>query len=287
MPQSPTNHQHYTTIAEAIEFLSRHIKEQPSLETLAAHLKLSPFYLQRLFSEWAGVSPKKFLQYLSIEHAKTLLRNQNRSLLDTTHELGFSSSSRLHDLFVQIEGMTPGEYKQHGEDLKINYSFTNTNFGPIFIASTHKGICQLSFQSTLNEGLDILKNHFPKAHLQEVRDQHQTHAMNFFIQEQSIEKIKLHLKGTPFQLKVWNALLKIPEGQVATYGQVAQAIQQETAARAVGTAIGKNPIAFLIPCHRVIQATGQTGGYMWGPTRKAAILGWESARTDINSADSL
>ncbi|MBS7565959.1 methylated-DNA--[protein]-cysteine S-methyltransferase [Mucilaginibacter sp. Bleaf8] len=268
---------HYEQIARAIEYIKANFKAQPDLNTIAEQANMSPFHFQRLFKEWAGVSPKKFIQYLSLEHAKGLLRQQV-NLLDTAYETGLSGPSRLHDLFIQIEGMTPGEYKNGGESLQINYSFAQTPFGEVIVASTPKGICYMHFAGNSDTALNDLQKLFPNARYQHMADQHQQQALNLFTQDWSqLQKVKLHLKGTAFQLKVWEALLKIPMGSLVTYAGICSHIENHKAARAVGSAIGSNPVAFLIPCHRVIRGTGSMGGYLWGLTRKTAIIGWESA----------
>lgn len=268
----------YERIETAIAFLKQNFKAQPDLDEVAGQVHLSSFHFQRLFKEWAGVSPKKFLQFLSVEYAKNLLK-QNLSLSDVSYETGLSGTSRLHDLFIGIEGMTPGEFKRRGEGLSINYSFAETLFGNIIIASTHKGICHLAFVKEETTGIENLKHFFPAAELQQKTDLIQQDALHFFRDDWSdLRKIKLHLKATPFQLKVWQSLLQIPLGNVSTYGQIADKIQHPNASRAVGTAIGSNPVAFLIPCHRVIKSSGITGEYHWGGNRKTAILGWEAAQ---------
>ncbi|MFI5133858.1 MAG: methylated-DNA--[protein]-cysteine S-methyltransferase, partial [Chitinophagales bacterium] len=224
-------------------------------------------------------SPKKFLQFISVEHAKRLL-DQNLSLADVSFETGLSGTGRLHDLFISIECMTPGEYKNYGEALQIHYSYAETFFGDVLIASTPKGICHISFADNEKEELEILKSKFEKASFVQKTDLMQQNTLQIFRQDwDNLPKIKLHLKATPFQLKVWEALLKIPFGNISSYSGIAAAIQMPKASRAVGTAIGSNPVAFLIPCHRVIKSTGFIGGYHWGNPRKTAIIGWESAKT--------
>jgi AraC family transcriptional regulator, regulatory protein of adaptative response / methylated-DNA-[protein]-cysteine methyltransferase len=273
------NEINYRRIAEAIEYIQANFNKQPSLEEMAGQVALSPFHFQRLFSEWAGTTPKKFLQYISIEHAKNILRNSDATLFDTAETIGLSGTGRLHDLFINIEGMTPAEYKNEGRNLVINYSFTETPFGNICIASTAKGICHLAFCEDEASGLATLKQNFPRATWHHARDQHQSVALLLFHNKGSqLPQLKLHLKGTAFQLKVWQALLTIPMGHLATYGAIAKKIGAPNSSRAVGTAIGNNPVAFLIPCHRVIQSTGIFGNYMWGSTRKKAIIGWEQAQ---------
>lgn len=272
----------YKRIAKAIDYIQANFKEQPSLDAVANEVHLSPAHFQRMFTEWAGTSPKRFLQYISIEHAKKLLKEEDQStLFDVMYETGLSSTSRLHDLFVNIEGMTPAEYKNGGKKLVINYSFAESPFGSLIVASTSKGVCYMAFQENEVQALNDLKNKFPNAVFQQKLDLLQQNALFIFQNDWSrLSEIKLHLKGTDFQLKVWESLLKIPMGKLATYGSIAGQIGNPNASRAVGTAIGSNPVAFLIPCHRVIQSTGVLGGYMWGTTRKTAIIGWEGAKTN-------
>lgn len=272
-------HINYGRIAAAIDYIKLNFKDQPSLDDIAGEIGLSPFHFQRLFTQWAGVSPKKFIQYLGIEHAKILLKEKQTTLLETAYETGLSGTSRLHDLFINIEGMTPGEFKNGGENLVINYGFSESPFGKLIVASTVKGICHMFFEEDESRALDDLKSRFPNAEVHFAVDAHQKNARFIFQKDwQQLDQIKLHLNGTDFQLKVWETLLKIPLGKVSTYGTIAKSIMKPQAARAVGTAIGKNPVAFLIPCHRVIQASGNIGGYMWGTTRKSAIMGWEAAK---------
>lgn len=275
------NQIHYNKIAQAIEYIKNNFKHQPNLDEIAEHVHLSPSHFQRLFSEWAGTSPKKFLQYISIEHAKKLLTHNQATLFETAHETGLSGTSRLHDLFVNIEGMTPAEYKNGGKNLYINYSFAESPFGNIIVASTPKGVCYMAFTDEEEKALSDLNAKFPNAEFQRELDLFQHNALFFFQNNWSkLSEIKLHLKGTDFQLKVWESLLKIPMGKLSTYGNIAEQIGNSNASRAVGTAIGSNPVAFLIPCHRVIQSSGIFGGYMWGNTRKTAIIGWEAAKTN-------
>lgn len=273
--QEETN---YQRIAKAIDYIKTHFKSQPNLDEVAEKVNLSPFHFQRLFTEWAGTSPKKFLQYVSVNHAKRLLQTEQANLFDVAFDTGLSGTSRLHDLFVNIEGMTPAEYKNGGSELSINYSFSKTHFGNLLTAATNKGISYMAFYEDEQTALTLLKAKFPNAIYTENPTDLQQNALSIFKNDWSkLSEIKLHLKGTDFQLKVWEALLKIPMGQLSTYGKLANEIGKPSASRAVGTAIGSNPIAFLIPCHRVIQSSGIFGGYMWGNTRKTAIIGWEQA----------
>ena len=276
--QEKTN---FSRIAEAIDYIKDNFKAQPGLEEVAEKIHLSPFHFQRLFTEWAGVSPKKFLQYLTIEHAKKMLKENQATLFETAFETGLSGTGRLHDLFINIEGMTPGEYKNGGENLSINYSFAESPFGNILVASTPKGICHIAFADDEKKALEMLQKTFPNADYKQMVDLVQQNVLYIFTHDWSkLNQVKLHLKGTEFQLKVWETLLKIPMGQLTTYGNIAKQLQQPNAARAVGTAIGDNPVAFLIPCHRVIQSTGVFGQYHWGGTRKTAMIGWEKAKAE-------
>lgn len=270
----------YKRVAEAIDFLKQHFKAQPTLEEAAEHVHLSPFHFQRMFQQWAGVTPKQFLQYLSIGHAKKMLKDTGATLFDTAFETGLSGTGRLHDLFIKVEGMTPGEYKNGGEHLNINYSFAESPFGNIIVASTDKGICHMAFADGGREtAFAQLQSIFPNSTYTQLVDGIQQNALFIFGQDWSkFGEIKLHLKGTAFQIKVWETLLQVPAGGLTTYSDLARLAGYEGASRAVGTAIGNNPVAFLIPCHRVIKATGEIGQYHWGASRKNAIIGWEAAR---------
>lgn len=270
----------FARIAEAIEYIRSNFKAQPGLDEVAEKVCLSPAHFQRLFTRWAGVSPKKFLQYTSVEYAKKVLQEGAATLFDAAYETGLSGTGRLHDLFVNIEGMTPGEYKNGGAHLFIQYSFAETPFGEIIVASTAKGICHMMFvEEDKAQALAVLQEKFPNAHYRDSWDEIQQSALSIFTQDWSQSGvIKLHLKGTDFQLKVWETLLKIPQGKLTTYGTIADRLENRNASRAVGTAIGENPVAFLIPCHRVIRASGELGGYRWGLTRKVAIIGWEAVQ---------
>jgi AraC family transcriptional regulator of adaptative response/methylated-DNA-[protein]-cysteine methyltransferase len=276
-------HIHYDRVAEAITYIREHFKTQPSLEEVAEQIHLSPFHFQRLFTEWAGVSPKKFLQFISVQHAKEMLADKQSTLFDAAFETGLSGTGRLHDLFTKIEGMTPGEFRNGGESLSINYSYAESPFGNILVASTSKGICHMAFADHEADALQDLKRQFPNAHYQQMVDLIQQNALYIFTHDwKQLSQIRLHLKGTEFQIKVWETLLKIPMGQLSTYGSIAAEIESPKAFRAVGTAVGDNPVAFLIPCHRVIQSSGAIGQYHWGSTRKTAMIGWEAAKS-VNS----
>lgn len=266
----------FERIKQAINFIDTNYKQQPSLDEIAASVYLSPTHFHQLFKEWAGVSPKQFLQFTTISHAKTLLKEGRESLLNSSVDLGLSSSSRLHDLFVNIEAMTPGEYKNGGKNLTIDYSFADSQWGRVLIASTSKGLCHLSFSEEEALSLDSLISEYEKATIQENRVALHNDGLAALSGCVS-SNLSLHLKGTDFQLKVWEALLRIPFGELLSYGDLATEMGKPLASRAVGTAIGNNPVAFLIPCHRVIQGTGAFGGYKWDILRKKAMIGWESA----------
>ncbi|MCK7555566.1 bifunctional helix-turn-helix domain-containing protein/methylated-DNA--[protein]-cysteine S-methyltransferase [Chitinophaga sedimenti] len=273
----------YDRIAQAIAFFRKHYTDQPTLEDAAAHVHLSPFHFQRMFHDWAGVTPKQFLQYLTVEHAKRMLRDTGARLSDTAFETGLSGTGRLHDLFIKVEGMTPGEFKNGGELLNINYSFAESPFGLLIVASTHKGVCHMAFADAGREQAFVdLRAAFPNATFTQVVDRLQQHALFIFGEDWSaLDEIKLHLKGTPFQIKVWETLLRVPAGGLTTYGDLARNAGFQGASRAVGTAVGNNPVAFLIPCHRVIKSNGEVGQYHWGADRKNALIGWEAARMQL------
>ncbi|MYM61872.1 methylated-DNA--[protein]-cysteine S-methyltransferase [Pseudomaricurvus sp. HS19] len=276
----------YQRIEKAIRYIQQQRLTQPALEDVAAHVHLSPAHFQKLFSRWAGVSPKKYLQYLTLSHAKSLLAAGQTSLQDAAYASGLSGSSRLHDLFVTIEGMTPGEFKSGGADLTVNYQFADTPFGEVIIAATDKGICQLAFTDNTTDAVESLQASLPNARCQAAKVPMHNEALKIFQQGwYPPQPLKLHLAGTPFQLKIWECLLSIPTGQLTSYGRIAEQIGKPGASRAVGSAIGANPVAYLIPCHRVIQNSGGLGGYRWGETRKSAIIAWESAH-NAESPDS-
>lgn len=270
----------YARIADAISFIASRVERQPSLEEIASHVHLSPFHFQRLFSRWAGVTPKRYLQVLTLERAKALL-HESRSLLEVADTLGLSSGSRLYDHFVQLEAVTPGEYKQQGAGLVIEHGVHDTPFGQAFVALTPRGVCNFSFldNKAPDAPLAALVQSWPAAELREVPSRTQGVINTMFDGAKAPDRpISLHVSGTNFQISVWRALLQIPPAKVVSYAQVASAIGNPKAARAVGLAVGANPVALMIPCHRVIQQNGKLGGYHWGETRKQAIHAWEAAR---------
>ncbi len=270
----------YERIAKAIVFITGRIERQPSLADIAAHIHLSPFHFQRLFCRWAGITPKRFLQALTVERAKPLLRDA-KPVLDVSDTLGLSSGGRLYDHFVRLEAVTPGQYQLRGAGLKIAYAVHDTPFGKAFLALTPRGVCALAFLESADpeEQLGNLRKDWPYAELREsLRDTRSMVAAVFNGTRRQDRPLSLYVAGTNFQVSVWKALLQIPKGGVASYSQVAAAVGHPRAARAVGQAVGANPIAFLIPCHRVIQESGGLGGYRWGTARKQLIQVWESAR---------
>jgi AraC family transcriptional regulator, regulatory protein of adaptative response / methylated-DNA-[protein]-cysteine methyltransferase len=281
--ESVHNSEDYDRIAQAIAFMRQHYLSQPDLATVAQHIGLSEYHFQRLFTHWAGISPKRFLQYLTIEYAKSKI-NQTKSLLDLTLDAGLSSPGRLHDLFVNLEAMSPGEFKAGGAGLQIHYGIHDTPFGKALIATTTRGICNLHFLDAVDRltAEQSLRQSWSNAEI--THDVKATQPLHDSIFDSSISKdrkpLTLLVKGTNFQIQVWRALLKVPFGGMTTYQSIAETIGRPTATRAVGTAVGNNPIGYLIPCHRVIRASGELGGYRWGLERKTAILGWEASRVN-------
>lgn len=269
----------YERIARAIEFIRGHAEQQPTLAEIAAAVNISEFHLQRLFTNWAGLSPKRFLQVLTVEHAKKLLQ-QSTDLLSTSHEVGLSGSSRLHDLFVTLEAVSPGEYKTRGQGIEIRYGFHPTPLGECMIGQTDRGICCLEFVTGGNplEKLEHLRKNWKNAVLREAPAETALSVERIFTRNPPDRaSLNVLVKGTNFQVKVWNALLRIPAGQITSYSAIAEWIGHPRATRAVGTAVGANPVAYLIPCHRVLRGDGSLGGYHWGLTRKCACLIRESA----------
>jgi len=279
----------YERVERAIRFLHGSYRHQPDLRAVARSAHLSEYHFQRLFTRWVGISPKRFLQYLTVEHAKRVLK-ESRSLLDATFDSGLSSPGRLHDLFVTIEAMTPGEFKKKGEGLTIEFGFHPTRFGECLLAATDRGICALFFVvgNDRRKVVHELKSRWPGAHLVESPRSTAAYVQRIFNSSSAARRspLPLVLKGTNFQIKVWEALLAIPQGLVLSYEDIARRIGQPQASRAVGNAVAKNPISYIIPCHRVIQSMGVTGNYRWGPARKKAILGWEWAETSPEGKES-
>lgn len=272
----------YDRIAEAIFFIANRVNSQPTLQEIARHIHLSPFHFQRLFSRWAGVTPKRFLQVLTLERAKQLL-SESKPLLEVSDSLGLSSGSRLYDHFVHLEAFTPGEYKKGGAGVSIEYGVHDTPFGKAFIAITPRGICSFAFLEQMETDGHLIGLHkkWPQALVHENGRRTLAFIKTMFGKDKKLNHpVSLHVSGTNFQVSVWKALLQIPPAKVVSYSQVATAIGHPKSARAVGLAVGANPVALLIPCHRVIQQSGKLGGYHWGETRKQAIHVWESARYD-------
>lgn len=268
----------YQRIENAIKYLVGNFKEKPSLETIASQVHLSPEHFQKMFSAWAGVSPKKFMQFLSIDYLREKI-HETSNLHHAADLAGYSSPSRVYDLFVNIEAVTPAEYKNLGKGLVIHYGFHLSPFGQCLLAKTDRGICALAFFSPENkeEELCLFQEKWSLANL--IEDASQTQALfDQIFSNKPTGDLKVFVQGTNFQLKVWEALLRIPEGGLSTYGHLAEEIENPKAVRAVGTAIGKNPVAYLIPCHRVIRKEGKLGQYRWGSARKKALIGWEMAR---------
>ncbi len=270
----------YALVEQALYFLEANYLEQPGLKEVAEHLHLSEFHFQKLFTRWAGISPKRFLQYLSKEHAKQLIA-ASASLLETSYESGLSGPGRLHDLFITTEAVTPGEFRSRGEGLEIAYGFHPTPFGECLLGATSRGVCNLSFVADEDRGsaLEDLRRRWGQARLTQVEVQTAPLVEQIFkpLAGGQPGSLALHLKGTNFQIKVWEALLSIPAGTLASYEQIAALIGRPQSARAVGNAIGDNPLPVLIPCHRVIRKMGEFGGYRYGTARKQALLGWEMA----------
>jgi AraC family transcriptional regulator, regulatory protein of adaptative response / methylated-DNA-[protein]-cysteine methyltransferase len=281
-----TIEQDYERVESAILYLEQRFRRQPSLEAVAAHVGLSEFHFQRLFGRWVGISPKRFLQFLTKEHARKLLA-ESRSVLEAAWDAGLSGPSRLHDLILAAEAVTPGELRSGGEGVRIGYGFHASPFGRCLVAATDRGVCAIRFTRVpgtdrSDEGAAAwLAASWPCADLR--LDQERTGAVAArifaFTGGSVVAPLHLHVRGTNFQLKVWEALLAIPQGLVLSYGDVARRIGSPRAARAVGSAVGDNPVPYLIPCHRVIRESGELGNYGEGPARKKAILAWEAART--------
>ncbi|MDF1573856.1 MAG: methylated-DNA--[protein]-cysteine S-methyltransferase [Bacteroidales bacterium] len=269
----------YRHIERAIHFIGEQRNTQPSLEEIAAHINMSPYHFQRLFTRWAGISPKKFLQFLTLQYAKEQLR-QNFSLSQIAFEAGLSGTSRLYDLFVKLEGITPGQYKRSGKGITIYYGFHQGPFGKFILAITSGGqICALEFTEEEEEAVRTLHRQWSESELRFDLAYTAPLAKRLF-SNKPLKAFRLLVKGTPFQLKVWEALLKIPFGKLVSYQAVSEHIHNPGGIQATGGAIAKNPIAFLIPCHRVVRKTGEIHAYRWGVDRKSALIGWEAAHKE-------
>jgi AraC family transcriptional regulator of adaptative response/methylated-DNA-[protein]-cysteine methyltransferase len=270
----------YERVKQALDYLSQNWREQPSLEKIAAEMQLSPAHFQKLFTRWAGISPKEFLQVLTLDHAKAMLANAS-NVLDATYDSGLSSPGRLHDLFVTYEALSPGEWKGRGEGLTIKYGWCPSPFGQALVMSTGRGLTGLAFADVGNEHkvFEDMVSRLPRANYVEDSQNAARLARGIFPLSQSEHTpLRLHMIGTGFEIKVWETLLRIPAGAATTYSDIARAIHNPKAVRAVGSAVGKNPISFVVPCHRVLGKGGSLCGYHWGLTRKKAILGWERGR---------
>jgi len=273
----------YARIEKAIKFIEANFKDQPGLDEIAASVHLSKYYFQRLFTRWAGISPTRFLQFLSLEYAKERL-NESRSILDTAYDSGLSGPGRLHDLFVNFEAMTPGDFKRLGAGLKIEYGIHPTPFGDCLIAVTERGICHFSFiiDDDPTGAVNQLTENWPDAEI--MNNKKSTEKIVRCIFDRKLKKenepFNLLVRGTNFQINVWRALLSIPDGYMVSYGDIAEYIGKPSAVRAVAGAIAANPVAYLIPCHRVITGSGKYHKYRWGSARKKALLGYEAARLE-------
>jgi AraC family transcriptional regulator, regulatory protein of adaptative response / methylated-DNA-[protein]-cysteine methyltransferase len=280
MEQS-SNLQDYERVRDVLANLTENWRDQPSLEALAAPVGLGPEQLQRLFTRWAGLTPKAFLQALTLDHARAMLKD-SASILDTSLEVGLSGPSRLHDLFVTHEGMSPGAYKTKGAGVAISYGFHPSPFGLALVMVTEHGLCGLGFSDSGGEAASLadMTRRWPNAQYTEDSARTAPYAAHIFAPEkwQGSQPLRVTFIGSDFEIRVWESLLKIPMGRAVTYGDIAQSIDKPKAARAVGAAVGRNPISFVVPCHRVIGKTGALTGYHWGLTRKRAILGWEAGQ---------
>lgn len=283
MPASmPADHQqsyHYHVMRRAIDAVDQS-GPQATLEQIAREMDMSPAHFQRLFTQWAGVSPKRYQQYLTLGHAKTLLANRFTTL-ETAMSAGLSGGGRLHDLFLRWEAMSPGEYARGGAGLTIYWGWFESPFGPALVMGTDKGLCGIGFsaETTEAEAMQDLISRWPKAtYIEDPMRLRPWVLTAFGVQAEG--PVPLFLIGAPFQIKVWEALLQIPSGHVTSYSEIASSIDHPKAVRAVGTAVGRNPISYLIPCHRALRKSGGLGGYHWGLPVKRAILAWEAARLE-------
>ena len=270
----------YSRIEKAIQYLEENFQRQPELDDVAEKVHLSPFHFQRIFTDWAGISPKRFLQFLTVDFLKTKLE-QSKNIVEAADAAGLSSQSRVYDLFTTLEAVTPHEYKQKGSGIRVEYGIHETPFGLCLIGATERGICWLSFISTdedpKNE-LEKMKEHWHNSIFHQEQQLTKAFTDQIFFNKNTDKKLHVFVKGTNFQIKVWEALLRIPMGDVTTYQGIAQQIQSPKAMQAVGSAVGSNHVAYLIPCHRVIRKDGILGEYRWSSTRKKSIIGWEMAK---------
>jgi AraC family transcriptional regulator of adaptative response/methylated-DNA-[protein]-cysteine methyltransferase len=280
----------YALIRRAIAFLSETWVEQPPLDRLAAHLGLSPAHCQKLFKRWCGLSPKEFVQAITVDHARGLLAG-SASVLDAAHEVGLSGGSRLHDLFVSHEAMTPGDYKRRGEGLDMAYGFHASPFGEALLIATERGLAGLAFvdedrDQSREDALADMMQRWPKARYVEDPARTAPHARLVFspLEWRKDRPVRLVMIGTDFDVRVWETLLKIPMGSAVSYTDIARHIGTPAASRAVGSAVGRNPLSFVVPCHRVLRGDGSLGGYHWGLTRKRALIGWETGRVAATRA---
>ncbi len=277
--------QHYKLIEQAIQYIEANVQNQPDLAEIASAVGMSEYHFQRLFTRWAGISPKRFMQFLTKEQAKEIL-DRSENLLDATHQTGLSSLGRLHDLFVNAEAVTPGEYKSRGEGVSIRYGLHPTPFGKCLIATTERGICHLGFvDGSEGRAVDNLVEHWKNASMSEDYASTALLVNRIFLHGEGDSPLKLHLRGTNFQIKVWEALLGIPTGALTTYEHIAAQVGSPRAVRAVGSAVGDNPIAYLIPCHRVIRKSGEFGNYLYGSARKKAILAREFINVTLSDSE--
>ncbi len=275
-------HINYRRIEEAIRFLEHNFQRQPELDEVAERVHLSPFHFQRIFTEWAGISPKRFLQFVTVDFLKKKLA-ESRNLVEAAEQAGLSSQSRVYDLFTTLEAVTPQEYKLSGAGIRVEYGFHETQFGLALIGATDRGICWLSFVPTDGDPrteLERMKEHWYNSVFHQNESLTQAFAHQIFAPANNPRKLHVFVKGTNFQVKVWEALLRIPMGNVSTYQDIAHRIQNPKALQAVGSAVGSNHVAYLIPCHRVIRKDGILGEYRWEATRKKGIIGWEMSRTN-------
>jgi AraC family transcriptional regulator, regulatory protein of adaptative response / methylated-DNA-[protein]-cysteine methyltransferase len=275
-------HINYQRIEQAIRYLEDNVRRQPELDEVAEKVHLSPFHFQRIFTEWAGISPKRFLQYLTVDYLKDKLQ-QSRNLAEAAELAGLSSQSRVYDLFTTLEAVTPQEYKERGAGIRVEYGFHASPFGLCLIGVTERGICWLSFLASDEDprhALEEMKAYWHNSVFHESQELTKAFVEQVFPESPLQKKLHLFVKGTNFQIRVWEALLRVPMGEITTYQDIARSIQNPNALQAVGSAVGSNHIAYLIPCHRVIRKDGVLGQYRWSSARKKSIIGWEMARQE-------